>query len=139
MSRAANKLPAILLRLILVMSLLVPVTPAMASSLNTDSNSSAHDICMMSNSGNSTVFNDQADAGEVADNKVENCKDSCCSDGDCLCLDACLHFTASSNFSLFTNQNFSLSLFGDSASPSTTLEIHPVNNYYPPALRPPIS
>jgi len=110
----------------------------MASSLNTENNSSAHDVCMKSNPVISVEFDAQAYVGETANAKPENCKNTCCSDGDCLCKDACLHVAATHNLPLFSNQNVIFSLIGDSSGLTRNIIIHPYSNYYPPALRPPI-
>lgn len=138
MPNAANKFSGILLRLILVMSLAVPAIPAMASALNTESNSPAHEHFMNCHPANSTASDEQPYAGETAIKDHENCNDSCCPDSKCNCQGACLNLSVSNNLPLITDQNVTYSLQGEATRLSTVLDIHPPKNHYLPALRPPI-
>ena len=138
MRGAVNKFSGMLLRLILVISLVVPVTPAIASVLNIQGGLSEHKNCMSSMQTNSTASDGQAHAGKAAIKGHENCKDSCCPDGECICQGACLQLSASNNLPLFTGRNVTFSLQDEAASLSTDLGIHPSTIHYLPALRPPI-
>ncbi|MFW2438130.1 MAG: hypothetical protein ACN4GR_02020 [Arenicellales bacterium] len=141
MLRGANKFSGMLLRLIFVMSLAVPVSPAMASVtgvMDVENDSSAHENCMNNSPDSAISLDAHAYAAGTSDSQAKNCQDSCCADDNCLCQKACLHFTAPHNLPLFSTKNFIFSASGASVGLSSAFEIQAFINSYTPDLRPPI-
>jgi hypothetical protein len=115
-----------------------PAAPTLAGMTSTDLNDSANIHCSDKIQTLSSVSNTQLFAVDIAMKEHKDCKKSCCPASNCVCQGPCQHFSASSNANFLKNLNNVPSLRGDRNSQYPALNIHPLNTYYLPALRPPI-
>ena len=138
MPQLVNKLSEVLLRLILAMSLMVPLAPAMAGMTDTDSNATVHQQCKNHVQAKSVAPNHQPRVHNAGLNDTEACDESCCSDGKCVCKTTCLNFSTSNTSTYIYSDKVVISQSGNRASLSSNpgASLHSI--YFSPALRPPI-
>ena len=137
----ANKNSSILfmvVRMLLMLVLLLPVAPAFSSITNSAISNTESKHCLDKIETSHTISSAQLIAVDTAMKDHQNCNNSCCTNGNCVCQGPCQQFSSSHSTFIYSLNN-NLSLPGDRAHLKPVYEIHLLSNLNLPALRPPIN
>ena len=126
------------MRLIIALSLMVPLAPSMAGITDSNGGYLNHQKCNKKTQADTLTFNNQQNVHLSTGVEQKKCEKSCCTVGRCACQTTCVN-TASSG------QSLSLIYRGNSITISGADVIYAQHNsktfnslYFSPALRPPI-
>lgn len=139
MSSAVNKISGLLLRLVLTMSLVILLSPVMASAMHTETDLPTLDHCIESTTHSLTESSNNISQNKTAETIAESCQDGCCPDGDCPCDVGCVQSTASSSSSTFIMHNVNSLQSEDNSFSYNSFNTRAASFNYSPALHPPIS
>ena len=133
-----NNLLLTILRGFLILVLVFPVAPSLASMTSAGVPGAVNENCPEKMQSHITAPKSQVITLDTAMKDQMNCKDPCSPDGNCVCQSSCQSLSSSANPTFFNYLNIVSTNPGNRKLLFSVIEIHLQSNLYLPAFRPPI-